>query len=329
MVTWRLLPESYPDAAWDAILQGLPDGNPFQGSSWARHKENFGWRALRALAIGEDGAPLAATQFLAKRRLGFTVLWARGGPLGGPELWDDGLRSVLRESGGSGPVYMRFCSYRPQNGSVETLVKNGWQHPTKALNRNLTFLLELAPEEELRRGLSANWAHNLRRGLKRSRPRVWENPKPEDVIAVYRMMENYKGMHAQYRQEELGSLLKHFSSSWLLLRADDDAGNPIALRACATQDGKAWDLLAASSQAGRQSYASYALLWNLLQICRERGVKTYDLGGADPEKAKGVHDFKKGTGARELEYLGEWDWAWPGILRGPCGALLSRFASKA
>jgi lipid II:glycine glycyltransferase (peptidoglycan interpeptide bridge formation enzyme) len=128
-------------------------------------------------------------------------------------------------------------------------------------------------------------------------------------------MEAAKGLRAQYGEEELASLLESLDGSIRLYRADDAKGAPIALRACAFQDGKAWDLLAASNEEGRRSYASYALLWSLLRDCAARGIQTYDLGGADPDKAKGVYDFKKGTGAKFIEYLGEWDWARPALAR--------------
>jgi lipid II:glycine glycyltransferase (peptidoglycan interpeptide bridge formation enzyme) len=33
------------------------------------------------------------------------------------------------------------------------------------------------------------------------------------------------------------------------------------------------------------------------------------MGGIDPENNKGVYHFKKGTGAKEIRYLGEWEWS--------------------
>ena len=47
----------------------------------------------------------------------------------------------------------------------------------------------------------------------------------------------------------------------------------------------------------------------LMKQCAERGVRWYDMGGVDPVNNRGVYDFKKGTGARALEYLGEWEWS--------------------
>lgn len=68
-------------------------------------------------------------------------------------------------------------------------------------------------------------------------------------------------------------------------------------------------MLAATNVAGRKLYSSYLTISELLSTCLERGVEEYDLMGIDPHKNPGVYNFKKGTGAEPLEYLGEWEWA--------------------
>ncbi len=89
----------------------------------------------------------------------------------------------------------------------------------------------------------------------------------------------------------------------------------IALRACALLGDQGWDLMAASRNAARKVYDSYARLWGLINECHERGIKKYDLFGVDPQGNKGVWDFKRGTVAEALEYLGEWECASSELLR--------------
>jgi lipid II:glycine glycyltransferase (peptidoglycan interpeptide bridge formation enzyme) len=88
----------------------------------------------------------------------------------------------------------------------------------------------------------------------------------------------------------------------------------VALRGCCILNQYGWDLFAATSVAGRDLYASYALLWEILQHCQREGVKEYEMMGIDPIKNLGVANFKKGTGANLIEYLGEWEWATSRIL---------------
>ena len=78
---------------------------------------------------------------------------------------------------------------------------------------------------------------------------------------------------------------------------------------------RAWDMLAAATVEARKVYASYAALWEMLLEIQRRGARTIDLRGVEPEKNPGVYEFKKGTGATFVEYLGEWDWASNALLR--------------
>jgi len=317
------------DATWDKALLALADHNVFQGSAWARHKADAGWTARRALRLGPTGAPVAAAQLLIKRAPGGAVLWGRGGPMGDVAFWDEPLRRALA-TGLRAPVrYLRVCSYQDADEARRRrLAENGWKRPKRPFNPPTTFHLDLSRDEAALEGaLSSNWAHNQRRGLKRAAVRAWDDPDPEEMVAVYRAMEAYKGVKAPYDAAALRSLISRLGPALRLWRADDDSGKPVALRACALFGDGAWDLLAASSDVGRKVYASYALLWKLLLDCKARGARRYDLGGADERTAKGVFDFKKGTGAVFTEYLGEWDWASPAPARAAVGWLISRKAA--
>lgn len=322
MVTWRKAERG--DQAWDAVLSARPGANIFQSSRWARHKADAGWRPVRALAGPED-APTAVVQALVKDfPAGTRILWARGGPLGEPSLWNAELRKTLADSSGGLAAYGRICSYRESDpASVETLEASGWLRPEPPLDRGGTHLLDLAPEPEaLREGLSSNWRHNLKRGLSRAEAVNWPDPDPAEMEAVYRALETLKGLPPQHRAGELGSLVDRLGDS-LILRRVVLHGRTVAFRACALWGGAAVDLLAAATEEARKIYASYALLWSLILESRRRGARTYDLGGSDPTTAPGVADFKKGLGARPLSTLGEWDFAAPRLLRRPAGALIA------
>jgi hypothetical protein len=300
-----LWPDGRPDAAWDEALKNLEDYNIYQSSAWARHKAGQGWKVRRASAGGR-----AMVQVLYKKFPGGSVLWSRGGPVGDSAFWNADMRKVLTQ--GLGLCYFRMCSYRESTeADAKTLKGNGWRRPKHPFNRALTFVYDLAKDEPvLKTELTEYWRHNLKRGQARCQPPVrWENPKAEDLIKVYRDMEAWKGIKQHFVEQELTSLLSAFGERFVLMRVNAIDGQPAALRACVVEGGKAWDLLAAASKEARKNYASYALFWSLALHCRELGVTSYDFGGADPEKAKGVYDFKRGTRARPVEFLGEWDWA--------------------
>ena len=313
MVAWSAFRGG--DADWDAALARVPGANIFQSSAWARHKADFGWRPLRALADG------AAVQALVKNLAGARVLWARGGPVGDPALWDAGLRETLTREAGGALVYGRICSYREADASIFDAA--GWARPERPLDKPSTYLLELAPDvETLREGQSVNWRHNLKRGNARAVVVDWNDPDPKEMEGLYLSLESLKGLPPQHRAASLGSLVRALGPALILKRAIVD-GKTVALRACAVFGASSVDLLAAAAGEARKVYASYALLWSLILESKRRGAKSYDLGGADPVAAPGVADFKKGTGARPIDTLGERDFASPAFLRAPAGAMIA------
>lgn len=297
------------DAAWDALLEPLR-APVYQSSLWARHKAGAGWTPLRARTA--DGS--AAVQVLARRRGPACLLWARGGPVGEPTAWDASMRTLLTAMAGAPLVYARLCPYRETSPALQAaLASAGFARAARPLDRNASFVLDLRPTPEaLEAALSSNWGHNLRRGRKRASVRPWADPDPRQVLSLYRAMESYKGISPLHGDSDFASQLEAMGGRLAAVRADAPDGTPLALRAAAVFGSTAWDLLAATTPQGRRCYASYAAFWALALEARARGAAAFELGGADPEKAKGVYDFKKGTGAAPVQYLGEWHWASPG-----------------
>lgn len=102
----------------------------------------------------------------------------------------------------------------------------------------------------------------------------------------------------------------------VLYRCDDAKDNLVAMRDCVIMIPFGWDLMAATSSAGRQMSASYSLLWEVFQRCQEAGVKRYDMMGVDPRHYPGSYHLKKGTETEFVDYLGKWEWASYSPLRG-------------
>ena len=150
----------------------------------------------------------------------------------------------------------------------------------------------------------------------------WNNPDVGRMAAVYREMEEIKGLGPQHREADLRAMIASLGERLLVFRCVGANDDLLAFRAGGIFGDQAWDLLAAATRAARKVYASHATLWALLDECRKRGVRSYDLGGADPIGNKGVFDFKRGTGARIVEYLGEWEWASVPLLAPTVGLLM-------
>jgi len=106
---------------------------------------------------------------------------------------------------------------------------------------------------------------------------------------------------------DIESIQKSFGENLVLIRMDDENGKLLSVRGALVQQSTAWDFIAVTTPDGRKTYSSHRTLLALAQECARRSCTTLELGGVDPEKNKGVFDFKNGTGAQITTYLGEWD----------------------
>jgi lipid II:glycine glycyltransferase (peptidoglycan interpeptide bridge formation enzyme) len=154
-----------------------------------------------------------------------------------------------------------------------------------------------------------DWRRNLRRSERHKLSiRHWANPNPDEILSVYLSMQGHKGLQEQHSRSEIEQLLRNIKEQLILYRCDDEHGQLVSLGGVLVGGDRANFWLAATTERGRKLSASYPVLWELIRHCRRTGVSSLDLGGIDPVQNPGVYHFKKGTGARHVELLGEWDW---------------------
>jgi hypothetical protein len=311
---------------WDAALIRLPGWSLYQSSAWGRYRQAMGWQVVRAVGRDAQQAIVAMAQMLVRRRLGLRIIWIPGGPAGELRLWADSLGEFIGKQ--FGPLaYCRLNVLGERDASdAGALLKGQWRRPQMRLSSGLSLKLDLRPPDQERMfATSANWRHNLRRSAKYDLTvEHWARPDATRMAAVYRDMEELKGLGLQHSEADLRAMINSLGKNLLVFRCLDSDGNLLAFRAGGVFGDQAWDLLAAATRAARKVYASHATLWALLEACRAEGAVDYDLGGVDPVRNKGVSDFKHGTGARMVEYLGEWEWTRLPLLAGAVGLLMKR-----
>ena len=311
--------------AWDTALASVGAGNFYQSHAWGSFRSEMGWQPLRVIGRAEDGTFVAMAQMLVRRQFGTTIIWVPAGPAGDIRHWAAALPMLLRDRFGK-LTYCRLNVLREREeiAGGPLLSNDGWRRPGARLGTGLSLELDLRPPAAERMGsASANWRHNLRRAGKYGLTvEPWVNPDVAQMVAVYREMEDYKGLSEQHSEAALRAMVRHIGGNMAIFRCLDREGNLLAFRAAGIFRERAWDLLAAATRAARKVYASHALLWALADACRQRGAVAYDLGGADPVANKGVFDFKRGTGARLFEYAGEWEWAGMPLLAPAVGLMM-------
>ncbi len=310
---------------WDQTLLKLTDYNIYQSSSWANHRADFGWNIIRLQNQSPEGC---LAQVLTKKIFGTTFAWIPGGPVANFDLLTSQFMECIAMITGSHRIFVRLNSLEPiSEQSCEKLQKNSWKQVTAPLSTGLSLQYDLRPTQQTRLELlSTNWSRNLRRGEARNTsPYEWQDFTPEEIESIYGQLSQYKGLDSTSDTPNLAvitSIVANCKKNLKIFRCDDEQGNALAIRGALLIGNKAWDIFAAATPQGRKQYSSYTTAWSLFNSCADSQITQYDLSGVDPVKNKGVYDFKHGTGATQIKYVGEWDHGTPFYVQPLVGRLI-------
>jgi len=303
---------------WDKMLVGFPDSNIYQSWGWGQHRAEFGWNVL-PLAFISDGSVTALAMTLVKTSLrSVTVSWVPGGPVGDLSTSSATLVDAIKELTSSRAIYVHINCMAPYSDKASDILQvAGWTRPSRQLNTGKTLVYSSFNDGSDRRDLlSKNWKRNLTRGEQRNLTVTeWCDASGREIAEITNEMRDYKKLpDLAGPSETADSLLRLFANQILMTRCSDANGNTLAIRGVIKLGHKAFDMFAASTPAGRREYASNLCLWKIIELCARDGVTYYDLSGADPNNNQGVYNFKKGIGALDFEYQGEWVISRPRIL---------------
>jgi lipid II:glycine glycyltransferase (peptidoglycan interpeptide bridge formation enzyme) len=309
MLSWQ---EWFGEAQdWDNLVLQHEDYTVYQSYAWGIHKSNLGWQVRRFIYKADEKTTHAVSQTLVKYfHFGIAVIWIPGGFLGESACYGPEFHQFLKKALERNLLYIRVNSLSSLDfPKLESFRRLGWRKCQKSLTTGLSLIYKPSDSEDDRASrASGNWRHNWKRSLKKSGPAYqWTDVSVEEMTKAYRVMELNKKLSIQMHDSEIISILKTFGSNCILVRCDDETGSLLAFRGALLMGNKGWDFFAVATPEGRKVYASHAAFMELMNVCGARGVSRYDMSGIDPVNNKGVYDFKKGTGAEEIRYLGEWE----------------------
>ena len=303
---------------WNKTIAPFEDVNVYQTAEWAEHKSTSGWGVVRLVCLTEDARVITAAQCLYRSGpLSTVVVWVPGGPIGDLSTVTSKFVELLKQHLSTNLIYVRIAVMRPSTDvTLRQLASHKWHKSNTTIGTKSSLVHLLDAEESIRlTRCSTNWKRNLKRSAKiQSPPYVWHKPDSTSLSSAYQEMNDYKqieGVSLNRTTEDLQSAIDVFGDKLILVRSDDADGNALAIRGAICFEDTAWDYIAITTPAGRKTYASYAVFWALAESCFQLGMHQFDLGGIDPINNRGVYDFKKGTGATQIDYEGEWDTAKP------------------
>lgn len=304
MVKWRVFDQSQDQ--WSICLS-QQDESLFQTYEWGEVKNRDRWQPVRLQ--NEQGWVL---QVLLKRlpmRMG--LVWAPG--VGAKALTQFSASSAreIQQVLNLKAMLFRMALTCPQSPQSEMLLQEYGFHPARhSVGAPASVLVDLtSPPEQRLQNSSGNWRHNYKRFEKQRFSIVPLTATDGDAILnAIATMENYKKVNVQIERQRVFNTMSAFKN-WRIFAIRNSQQELTALRGFLFGTDTAWDWLAASTPEGRKTYASYGLLWHCLNEAQKLGLHTYDLMGIDKVLNPGVASFKKGTGGKEVHYLGEWEWS--------------------
>ena len=312
MVKW-VLAENIQKMQWDNELFKFSNFDFYQCYDWGEYKKHFGWSSYRLLAINSENKVFAMAQLLLKKLpLSMGILWCPGGPVGDENLINkDFIDTCLKEINRK-ILYIRIRpKYEYSLELKELFIGYGWKESIFKITNGASMYLNLnISEEKIINNLSKNWRRNLNRFKHKDLIiRKWDNFTIDEMVKIYRKVEKFKKINMQYSDFELEKVLLYFKDKIILYRCDNLNGDLVAFRGAIILGENAYDFFAATDVSARKLYASNKLLMTILLYCKNMNISYYDLSGIDPINNPGVYNFKKGTGAKHFQSIGEWDWS--------------------
>ncbi len=306
---------------WNGLLAQFEDASVYQ--TWEYGSVCWGERQIShfVLKAGSDVVALAQVRIIRIPLIGTGVAYIRWGPLwrkrGGAtsEVFDVAMRELRREYVDKRGYVLRvipnvYADDAFANGVRSTLTADKF-HIAEDVSPYRTFRVDLSPSiDDLRAGLHQRWRNKLKNGEKTGfEISVGTSGEMyrEFAIAYEEMMarKKFETTVDIYEFERIqASLPEELKMTVLVCKKDREVYNSLVV---ATAGDTGIYLLAATSNAGLQANGAFILQWKAMELLNQRGIRWYDLGGANPEKNPGGYQFKSGMGGKETTQLGRFD----------------------
>ena len=302
-------------AEWSQMLDLFDDANIYQTAAYGA--VHWGGRNLSRLVLKRDGDVMGVAQLRIVRPtpLKFGMAYLRWGPLwerrGQPLDSEVPIRLAVAIEDEYLKARKLFVRILP-NAFAGSKRAEGFQSAFSKFTRETnepsdiyrTFLMDLTPSlEELRSRLDPKWRNKLK-GSEKNNLTVISGHGGDEYRAfceIYFQMRKRKGFDTTVDAEEFGRMQEALTESQRMhVLICQDRGVPVAGLVVSAMGDSAIYLLGATSDAGLNAKGAYLLQWTMICWLKERGIRSYDLGGIDPEGNPGVYYFKRGLSGVDI-----------------------------
>jgi lipid II:glycine glycyltransferase (peptidoglycan interpeptide bridge formation enzyme) len=313
--TWQVEVDRATPVEWSQMLDLFDDANIYQTAAYGEVR--WGERNLSRLVLKRDGEVMGLAQFRIIRPtpLKFGMAYLRWGPLWerrdhplDPEVPLRMACAIESEYLKGRKLFVRIIPNAFAGSPRAEVFQSAFSKYTPETqdpgNIYRTFVVDLTPPlEELRSRLDAKWRNKLKQS-ERNDLTVISGHGSEEFRAfceIYIQMRKRKVFESTVDAEEFGRMQEVLTESQhMQVLICKDKGVPVAGVVASAIGDSAVYLLGATSDAGLNSRGAYLLQWTMICWLKERGIKSYDLGGIDPEGNPGVYYFKRGLSGADV-----------------------------
>ena len=303
-------------AGWDDAAVLSPGGHTLQSRAWAAVRAAQGWRP-EFVRIGD---PLPVALVLWRTAFGGRPIgYVPRGPIVPPRD-AAALAGALEHLAGlareRNAVFLKVDPELATETAGDALRRAGFRRGSDIQPVLATLELDLAPEEDaILAGLEKDTRWSVRQGPKKG---VTTSVAGDEAAmrAFYDLYATTGGRAGfitrtwDYYRETWGALIAAGLATLRLAHVD---GRPVAGAMVWRCGDRALYQTGGTNDAGRKSYAAYALLWECIIEARRAGRRAFDMGGipADLERKDdpmyGPYVFKRGFGGVVRRWVGAHD----------------------
>lgn len=312
---WNVEVDRVAAREWSDLLDLFDDANIYQTGAYGGVR--WGEKNLSRIVLKRDGEVVAAAQLRIIRPtpLKFGIAYLRWGPLLqrrghalDAEVAGQMASALENEYLKKRKLFLRILPNAFEGSPRAAIVRSAFARfaaePFDKNNLYRTFVLDLTPPlEELRSRLDRKWRNQLTRAEKNSLRVVagTEGDFFETFCQMYREMRKRKTFDTTVDIEEFRRMQQVLTAKHRMqVLICEEHGVPVAGLVASAMGTSAIYILGATSDRGLNSKGAYLLQWTLITSLKENGVKSYDLGGIDPEGNPGVFHFKQGFSGADV-----------------------------
>jgi len=304
---------------WYNILDQFEDANIYQ--TCAFNKYSIGGKEAEQFIIKKNKEIVSAvivrikTLPIIKRG----IAYVRWGPMWQPnekekkyENLSLALKYLYEEYVIKRKLYLQICPniFKDKDASYnEIFIKEKFKH-LHNIKAYRTFVLNLAPSlEEINMGFENDWRRRIKKaaGKNITIKQATDDHSYDNLIKLYRQTHSRKKFKEYVSIEtfrEIQKELKKKKKMKIFLGYIDKRPAVSFLISDIGKFGLA--LLGGTSKEGLKQSVTNVLHWEVIQFLKNSKKPFYDLGGIDPENNRSVYKFKRGSGADDISFIGEY-----------------------